>query len=176
MGYTHSWYRPTVISEPVWGMIRRDVAGLVTASPVKLVRGDGDGSNPPDISEGLIMFNGAGGDGYEVFRVPGLVIPRPGERVKEDGLWFGFCKTGRRGYDVVVAASLIVLKHHLGDNIKVYSDGLDEDWKRGFVAESSSLGAKAFCQQTLGYGSDYEIVSGTGLLAKSSASPNNVLI
>ena len=36
---------------------------------------------------------------------------------------FSFCKTARKPYDVVVCATLIAIKHHLGDYVSVSSDG-----------------------------------------------------
>ena len=45
---------------------------------------------------------------------------------------FGFCKTGRCPYDEVVAASLLALKHHLGEDVETASDGEpeEEEWQR----------------------------------------------
>jgi hypothetical protein len=42
-----------------------------------------------------------------------------------------FCKTAQKPYDDVIVASLIVLKHYLGDLIEVSSDGRFEDWENG---------------------------------------------
>jgi hypothetical protein len=73
-------------------------------------------------------------------------------------LFFFCCKTAYRPYDIAVTAFLIVAKHHLGDDIKVSSDGEDRDW----------YDAKQLCQLHLGYGVDYEIAD-VGLVRKAVA-------
>ncbi len=42
-----------------------------------------------------------------------------------------FCKTARKPYDIVVVASLCILKHYLGENFVVDSDGDRDDWQEG---------------------------------------------
>lgn len=58
------------------------------------------------------------------------------------GLFFYCCKTAFRPYDLAVTAFLIIAKHHLKDDLKVRSDGEDENW----------VEAKQVCEAFLGYG------------------------
>ena len=64
---------------------------------------------------------------------------------KQTGQFFQFCKTAYRPYDLAVTAFLIIAKHHLGADIKVTSDGDDEQWQD----------AKRLCYIHLGYGPEY---------------------
>jgi hypothetical protein len=52
---------------------------------------------------------------------------------------FNFCKTNNNPYDTVVTACLIVLKHRLGDNISVSSDGRRDDWNNGLILAKKVL-------------------------------------
>lgn len=79
---------------------------------------------------------------YETFDFPRVIEPMPWAVEDENGLWFEFCKTGRRPYDLVVTSFLVIAKHHLGDRIKVQSDGEEEEWEA----------AKRLCNRVLGYG------------------------
>lgn len=166
MGYTHFWYRPLEIPKPTWTLLREDVAKLIRACPVKIALDAERPNNPPLVSEKLIAFNGPGGEGHEPFWIPRIHTVRPGERAKADGLWFAFCKTEKKPYDFLVGACLIVLKFHLGTGVRVQSDGSDEDWCQGANPELKLPGAKTYCQSVLGYGMEYEIVKGLGLVPK----------
>ena len=53
-----------------------------------------------------------------------------------------FCKTARKPYDLVVVACLAILKHHLGDNVNVSSDGDSTNWVDGVKFASSVLRKK----------------------------------
>ena len=65
---------------------------------------------------GGLCVNGKGSEGCEEFSLP--------EHFSQAvNMGFQFCKTNRRPYDLVVSACLAVLKHRLGDNIDVSSDG-----------------------------------------------------
>jgi hypothetical protein len=58
----------------------------------------------------------------------------------EDG-YFACTKTAYKPYDVAVTAFLILAKHHLGDAIKVSTDGEPKDWEDG----------RMLCEAVLGY-------------------------
>lgn len=103
----------------------------------------------------MVELNGPDGKGYEPFRLTRVRVAKRGERAKDDGLWFDFCKTERRPYDLLVAASLLVLKRHLGNGVRVMTDGKDNDWS--VATTGSTPGPKAFCQTVLGYGQEYAI-------------------
>lgn len=63
----------------------------------------------------------------------------------EHGMYFEFCKTAFKPYDLAVTACLIVAKHHLGGAIVVKSDGELDAWKD----------AMRLCQHVLGYGGGF---------------------
>src|SRR5688572_5775402 len=102
MGYTHYWYRPETIPEPAWTAIRADVAKMIAASPIPVVRDHELIDVPAEVSELQILFNGLNGAGHEPFRLLKHWIPRPGELPKDDGLWFSSCKTAWKPYDMLV--------------------------------------------------------------------------
>jgi hypothetical protein len=62
----------------------------------------------------------------------------------ENGLYFEFCKTAFKPYDLAVICALTVAKHHLGSQIKVSSDGTPENWADGVF----------LCNKVLGYGDE----------------------
>ena len=85
-----------------------------------------------------------GGDcSHESFCLYRVEEPKP----YLDGKMFGFCKTAYKPYDLLVTACLIVAKHHLGNGIRVSSDGESRDWED----------ARRLCQQVLGYGSEFQL-------------------
>jgi hypothetical protein len=53
-----------------------------------------------------------------------------------------YCKTYSCPYDTVVVACLIVLKHYLGDSIRVTSDGGVSDWADGLLLAQRVLNLK----------------------------------
>ena len=119
--------------------ICQDVRMLMMKSEIPVANGSGEEDTEPVLSDLRISFNGVGEEGCEEFDYP------PGrdnfnfndEYVKEErDLWW--CKTSRRQYDVLVAAALISVKHHLEDAALVGSDGYDdeEEWiaARGLYA------------------------------------------
>lgn len=74
----------------------------------------------------------------------------------EGGLYGDFCKTAFKPYDLAVITFLIIAKHHLGDALKVASDGEDQHWFDG----------KMLCQIVLGYGLEYQFDNNGELAAK----------
>jgi hypothetical protein len=66
---------------------------------------------------------------------------------EEVGLFFGFCKTAYKPYDLAVICCLIIAKHHLKSEIVVSSDGTLEQWKDGML----------ICQKILGYGMEFKL-------------------
>jgi hypothetical protein len=84
---------------------------------------------------------------YETFHFPPVLEPHEWQTPDKDGLWFEFCKTAFRPYDLAVTAFLVVAKRHLRDRIKVHSDGEEPHWQD----------AKWLCQLELGYGLDFQL-------------------
>ncbi|MGB9793365.1 MAG: hypothetical protein ACPLTR_12460 [Thermacetogeniaceae bacterium] len=85
---------------------------------------------------------------YETFYFPRVYEPYEWE-TPENGLFFQFCKTAFRPYDLAVTAFLIIAKRHCR-RIVVATDGEDQHW----------FDAKIMCQMELGYGLGYEIRDG----------------
>lgn len=83
--------------------------------------------------------------------------PKKWENPEAEGVLYGdFCKTAFKPYDLAVITFLIIAKHHLGDALKVASDGADQHW----------LDGKMLCQIILGYGLEYQFGKGGCLTAK----------
>jgi len=88
-----------------------------------------------------------------VFREESLGRVLIGDRVSEpwqEGLVFEFCKTEHCPHDLAVTVALIVIKNHLTDKVRIYTDGEDKDWDS----------ARQLCQKALGYGEKVTIVEG----------------
>jgi len=66
---------------------------------------------------------------------------------EEVGLYFAFCKTAYKPYDLAVIICLIIAKHHLKDEIIVTSDGTIDNLQDGML----------ICQKILGYGLDFTL-------------------
>jgi hypothetical protein len=144
MGYTHYWQtKSTPADSENWNRACEDIRRLIAAAPVKVVYEYDQPTLPPEVNGEKVWFNGIGPDGHETFVV--TRIPEPwGEGCG------GFCKTARKPYDVLVTASLLALKAHLGDWITLSSDG---NWERrvaGDFADGWEDGAK-LCTDVLGY-------------------------
>ena len=55
---------------------------------------------------------------------------------------FNFCKTAQKPYDTVVVACLIIMRHYLGDSIRVSSDGDRREWNDGLTLVQKVLNLK----------------------------------
>jgi hypothetical protein len=69
------------------------------------------------------------------------------QKTRGNKLTFDFCKTAYKPYDIAVTAALIIAKHHLGNAIKISSDGNAKDW----------FDAALLIKTTLGYGFDFQL-------------------
>lgn len=85
---------------------------------------------------GGLRFNGTAELSHEDFIILEHYKNNVGAKVS------GFCKTNQKPYDVVVVACLCILKHYLGDNIVVNSDGESLDWIQGLELARKSTGIK----------------------------------
>ncbi len=83
---------------------------------------------------GGLDINGSREDGHENFLLR--------EHFKQNDLQ-NFCKTAAKPYDILVVACLCILKHNLGDNIDVASDGDSTDWLAGLELARRVLKLKA---------------------------------
>lgn len=130
MGYTHYWRANTKDSYDVAPAGWRDKEKLaaaiadmcklapILAKTVPLAGGMGEGE--PVFTPERVWFNGVGDDSHETFEV-----------TVEWGGKFEFCKTACKPYDAAVTACLCLLKFHLGDALRVNTDGEESDWEEG---------------------------------------------
>lgn len=139
MGYTHYWtFDRKVASLPErkrgFALAGEKIRKVMAMSGVE-TRG-WDGSGQPEVTESLISFNGDGdaGEDHESF-----VVELEDRAYEDEGMrkWqslrpgFGFCKTQRKPYDLVVCCSLMALSESL-EGFKVSSDGDEGDWSEAF--------------------------------------------
>lgn len=128
MGYTHYWTLERTITQPEMTRIATDINAIVLASEIPLAYEYDEPTRPPHIDGDYIRFNGVGNDGHETFMLESIHIG------------FNFCKTASKPYDVVVTASLIVLKDALGPDVEISSDGDAEDWIDGLNLAERATG------------------------------------
>lgn len=137
MGYTHYWKAHSVqtIPQPALTMIKKIVG---EAHEAGLIQRDFDDPRAPLVAAEEICFNGAGDLGHETFQF------LPGDRKPQ------FCKTGQKPYDEIVMKVLIALKYHLGENLKVSSDGnFDGEWREVRDYMVARFGIHSRVDQTL---------------------------
>ena len=120
MGYTHYYDVADPRGDLKVPEIAADVEAIIMASEIQIGNYEGDPGTVPKLGPDEIHFNGIAPENYETFSYP----PRF-EHNREVGHseGFNFCKTEYRPYDSVVCATLIAIKHHLGDYVTVNSDG-----------------------------------------------------
>ena len=127
MGYTHYWYRETEIAPEAWDAITSEVTRIIEESHIPIVGWDGE--SELEINDNVIWLNGIGADAHETFVIE-RVIPADRQTIQnKQGLHFDFCKTNRKPYDLVVMASLLAMKRHLGQKIQISSDGDVIEWR-----------------------------------------------
>jgi len=161
MGYTHYWERQKRYSRPVFNRICSDMQKLDRSrrydypqwattfggKEVMLDKGAKKRFVKANAQEsGRLCFNGKDQLAHEDFyfeRVMGkissvdqqMATKHPTKTTTK--MYFQFCKTVRKPYDLMVCACLLIMKYHLGDDIKVRSDGSPSDWEhaKDFICE-----------------------------------------
>lgn len=129
MGYTHYWRTANGCSDGEWKDICSAARQLLANNPdIPLVRSYGE-TDPPEISEECIQFNGAGDDGLEDF----FATPEHTN--------FEFCKTARLPYDALVVAMLGLMNFYAPFAWVMKSDGEPEDWEEGLALAEEVAGA-----------------------------------
>jgi len=115
-------------------------------SEYSIVIKNGFGEGEPEITPFKISFNG---DSFhelehETFAISIFEMDtyQTNSEMAEEGV-FGFCKTARKPYDFLVCVSLMVLKHHLGSDFRISSDGDFEDWEPSIKFYESFFKRKA---------------------------------
>ena len=119
MGYTHYF---TLSKNTTKEQIKKMIAFTNTAIKLfgddQIVNGMGDEGTKPEVTEDIISLNGKEDNSHETFQLS-----------FNSGEW-GFCKTARKPYDMVVVACLIFAEQN--NVIKEWSsDGDDEDHEYG---------------------------------------------
>jgi hypothetical protein len=151
LGYTSYFARPRVLP------VRKVRAAVADGQKVVVylarehglaLRYESDSDQPPEFTDQVVRFNGVGDDGHETFEVPRALEPEPWQQ-SQRGLWFNFCKTARKPYDLAVCCCLIVLHRHFEPRFVVTSDGDDD--------EANWPLARQACQAALGFGADFEL-------------------
>ena len=114
MGYTHYWTTKQPTENSAWDAFTVTVKQLIDETLVTIKGGDGTGE--ATITDKLVMFNGdrEKDEDFETFAI------------ERDGGTWEFCKTGRRPYDGVVVASLMVAETY--GILTWNSDGVDDDF------------------------------------------------
>lgn len=162
MGYTHYW----TFKKPNRGDAAKteELYQKAVKECAKIIRTyyDANGglsgytAHTPIGKYGGILVNGKGDDAHEDF-----VLREHFKQNFENTDGFDFCKTARKPYDVVVTACLIVLKHRLGDYIKVSSDGYQHEWEAGLELAKRVLKLKTLTiPDTLYSSTKYELIKG----------------
>ena len=125
MGYTHYWEQKRPYHPMAWATLVTDVnkilvrkMPLVNGRPLALAGSFGEAGSLPQLDANMIAFNGLAPEDYETFLL---------EREPEHG--GGFCKTGRRPYDIMVCLVLLIAYDYAPQYIEVSSDGTYEDWE-----------------------------------------------
>ncbi len=120
MGYTHYFTTSgaSLIKDQADGIVQN--INKVLKLHKKIVQREHNDPTPPQVTASLnlsgklsivIWLNGKDEDGHETFAINTATSE------------WGFCKTSRKPYDIVVCKILLILKHYLGNGIEVKSDG-----------------------------------------------------
>ncbi|MXY46107.1 MAG: hypothetical protein F4Y44_03795 [Chloroflexi bacterium] len=132
MGYTHYYEIIDENADLKVVEIGRDIAEVIRRCEIPIGDGNGTPDSAPQITKKAAIFNGLKPNDYERF-----CYPPDFELNKRCGLraGFEFSKTARRPYDIVVCVALLVLKHHLGEGVRISSDGrLNElGWRKAIA-------------------------------------------
>ena len=156
MGYAHDIDLHRDFDLRAFAAAAADIRMLLSRLDIPLVGPTGWPRTMPVIEDDLIGFNGVNyscicdredpeyhmfkrcycgeerdwsGNGYGQ---PFLVDVRPGALLgmcSSTGYYWFYCKTRRRPYDLAVMVSMIALKHHLGEQIVMYSKAA---WQGGW--------------------------------------------
>ena len=140
VGWTHYWQRPIELSAKEFAAAATDLRRLLSTIEIPLAGFDGTGS--ARVEDAHIVFNGKAPAHCEPFEIARVEFDRRGRQEVRS-----FCKTEHLPYDLCVQASLIVLKHHIGRDLSVTSDGNDVEWDA----------ARQLVSDTLGYDVDFTL-------------------
>ena len=140
MGYTHYYTLGFPRADLKVLEIAADVKSIIMASEIKIGDWTGKPGSKPEFGPDEINFNAMRPEDYENFRYPPLFEQNHRTGIEEG---FSFCKTARKPYDPVVCATLIAIKHHLGEYVSVRSDGdfdNPDEWGPAYELYARALG------------------------------------
>ena len=130
MGYTHYWKKIEELDQDKWNDFTKDVESLLEDSTT--IQFEDDVPKPPKITKDYIRFNGKGEKGHETFIFDRKQAMHSWTKVEDtDGMYFNFCKTAYKPYDLYVVAVLALASLHFGDDILLSSDGSTHDLRTG---------------------------------------------
>jgi hypothetical protein len=156
MGYTHYWYRPETLNAVTFRLFAEDVRQLLAHLPEHSSSAGGyfeddplvirgwNGTEEPEITSSLVLFNGDREQDleHESCYIPRIFEPQTWERPdpEHENMYFQFCKTARKPYDLLVTATLIRFKHHFPE-VDIGSDGYAKDWIEGLKLCTAVFGS-----------------------------------
>jgi hypothetical protein len=150
MGYGHAWHIPLeglpLVQERLSAILEDFGRLLPHLPPLAGPLGEGE----PVFGPSEVAFNGPRPEDYEGFAFPGLLEGKPFLSSLHPGHHYGFCKTGRRPYDLAVQAFLLVAKAHLGEYLALSSDGAMADWAEAADLVEAVLGLLVDLEAALG--------------------------
>jgi hypothetical protein len=140
MGYTHYWYLNPKGNEKKFNEAKLKMSTVILNNSDILANGMGDVNTVPTWGS-KVFFNGIDENSHETFALPETLseLDNISQAYVDDDFVFAFCKTRRKPYDIVVVACLVILKHYMGNDVKVSSDGDSEDWKDGLELARKAL-------------------------------------
>ena len=149
MGYTHYWYLKPDGNEANYQKAKSQIARIVRSTKHDVNLGDAFGNRgTKPVLDKDIRFNGIEDESHETFCLSeylrDMANAQKNSFIQRDdnGFVFNFCKTARKPYDTIVTACLIVLKHYLGNDARISSDGMPDEWVPGLELAKSILRIK----------------------------------
>lgn len=152
MGYTHYYRTPKTLGTAKEFKAFTDDAKVIFAlaaeKGIKLGNGLGYVGTKPKVTASKVWFNGVDADSHETLAID-RVYEEKDWSTAENGLYFNFCKTARKPYDVVCVAILLLLQRHF-PSVQLSSDGGENEWSDGQALLKEALGV----EQPVGFSKD----------------------
>lgn len=127
MGYTHYWYLNNKGNQEKYNEALKLIKQIIKDN--KSILAGFDGGGKPEITATRIAFNGKKEEAHETFSLPIKLNTLKNRSEPDKDIVFQFCKTAHQPYDIVVTQCLVVLKHFMGNDIEVNSDGMKEGFE-----------------------------------------------
>ena len=166
MGYTHYYTKKELDhSQEKWDAFIKDVKkvaalfNLRTTQSIEFIKdselvenrfphikiGDGMGEgNEPIFSKDEVWFNGVGEESQDTMNIERVSSSKLADdyykkQWEMDSALFGFTKTARKPYDLLVTATLVLYRYHFGDKVEVSGDGGSEGFEEGLNLVNETL-------------------------------------